>query len=558
MKTDITRRKFIVKAVAAALGLISLAAHAVTTKKTAKKPQLAAQKSKSTTKAKTLAADALSSETQSSNVSGARLGINLAGIADWNSELPFVDMFRMSREWISQSNDGGWATGPALDIDENGWVKRIANNCHVTTFLSSDEHGRFYAGDYVVLYEGEGELVVPFHKVKSSEKGRLVVKVDPKKGTLGVDILKTNPQNYIKNIKVIMPEFEKSYQDNPWHPDFLKRWTGVACIRLMDFMATNNSMQATWANRPKKEDASFAVKGVPVELMVDLANRLNCDPWFCMPHLANDDYVKQFASYVKTNLNAHLNPWIEYSNELWNTAFQQTAYAGTQGQRLKFAENGWEGGWRYTAYRSVEIFKIWNNIFASSRKVIRVLGSQAASIGVTEQILSFQNAAKQADVLAIAPYISFNVSPTLENGISDKVVSNWNLDKLFEHLNQKSLPECEGWIKSSKKAADKNKLKLVAYEDGQHLVGVLGAENNEKLEKLLLKANTDERMGDLYTKHLKAWTDNGGDLVCSFNSVSTWSKWGSWGLVEYYDDKPTPKYKAVIDWAKSRGQKLDY
>ena len=30
------------------------------------------------------------------------LGINLAGPEDWNTELPFVDVFHLSREWISQ------------------------------------------------------------------------------------------------------------------------------------------------------------------------------------------------------------------------------------------------------------------------------------------------------------------------------------------------------------------------------------------------------------------------------------------------------------------------
>ncbi|HSI25011.1 MAG TPA: hypothetical protein VK952_05270, partial [Methylotenera sp.] len=41
----------------------------------------------------------------------ARLGINLAGLADWNTELPFVDLFRMSREWVSQPKDGAWGSG---------------------------------------------------------------------------------------------------------------------------------------------------------------------------------------------------------------------------------------------------------------------------------------------------------------------------------------------------------------------------------------------------------------------------------------------------------------
>ena len=37
-----------------------------------------------------------------------RLGMNLNGPADWNSELPFVDVFRLSRPWISQKKSQPW------------------------------------------------------------------------------------------------------------------------------------------------------------------------------------------------------------------------------------------------------------------------------------------------------------------------------------------------------------------------------------------------------------------------------------------------------------------
>lgn len=50
--------------------------------------------------------------------SGARLGMNLNGPADWNTELPFVDVFRFSREWISQQAGKPWGQGPKLDLDD--------------------------------------------------------------------------------------------------------------------------------------------------------------------------------------------------------------------------------------------------------------------------------------------------------------------------------------------------------------------------------------------------------------------------------------------------------
>lgn len=492
----------------------------------------------------------------------ARLGINLAGLSDWNSELPFVDLFRMSRAWISQPKVGAWGSGPKLDIDEDGWVKSLQKDCSATSIICSLPANQYPTGDYIVLFDGEGEIASSSGEIVKSEPGRVILRVNAKKDSFFLDLIKTNPQNYLRNIRVIMPGFELTYQANPWHPVFLKRWSGVACLRFMDFMNTNNSAQTNWLGRPKISDASFANKGIPLELMVDLANRLNTDAWFCMPHQADDDYNKQFALYVKENLNPQLRAWVEYSNEVWNGGFGQNKYAALAGQHLKFADKPWESAWRYYAYRSVQIFKIWTDAYTDVNKrhdqFVRVLASQAANDYASDQILSFQEAASHADVLAIAPYVSFNVSPTDEDGINDKVVSAWSLAKLFEHINKVALPESTQWIKNSKNVADQYGLNLVAYEAGQHLVGVAGGENNDKLTQLFKLANADKRMGDIYAKSLAMWTQLGGDLSCSYYSVGGWSKWGSWGLMQHYADSTanSPKFMATIKWAISRGQKM--
>ena len=131
---------------------------------------------------------------------------------------------------------------------------------------------------------------------------------------------------------------------------------------------------------------------------------------------------------VKANLNPHLRAWVEYSNEVWNGGFSQTAYAAKEGQRLKFAEQPWEAAWKYMTHGSVQIFNIWQPVFGRDKddkhkNFVRVLASQAASTGVAEQILSFEQAAKQADVLAIAPYINFAIAPNADDGITDKIVA---------------------------------------------------------------------------------------------------------------------------------------
>jgi hypothetical protein len=40
-----------------------------------------------------------------------------------------------------------------------------------------------------------------------------------------------------------------------------------------------------------------------------------------MPHLANDEYHQQFATYVRDNLRPDVKVYVEWSNEVWHTGF---------------------------------------------------------------------------------------------------------------------------------------------------------------------------------------------------------------------------------------------
>ena len=382
-----------------------------------------------------------------------------------------------------------------------------------------------------------------------------MIDVDSSRGALFLRIRQTDAGNYIRNIRVIMPGFEATYQKEPFHPAFLKRWQGMACVRFMDWMETNNSKISRWNQRPTVEHATYCEKGVALELMIDLCNRLKADPWFCMPHLADDDYVRQFAGVVKAKLDPNLKVYVEYSNEVWNGMFEQSRWAGKEGQRLGFGEKPWEAGWRYTAWRSVQIFRIWEEVLGGRRQLVRVLPSQAANAYVSRQILTFQDAYRNADALAIAPYISMNV-PRQGKELTADAVENWTVEQALDHLEKKSLPECIQWIREQKKAADEFGLRLVCYEAGQHMVGVGGAENSQKMTSLFHQANAHPRMGTIYDRYFQAWMQNGGDLMVYFSSVGQWSKWGSWGAMQYFDEDPaqSPKFSALMRFAKRCGQ----
>lgn len=484
------------------------------------------------------------------------LGINLAGPADWNTELPFVDVFRLSRAWISQKEGAGWGQGPPLELDENGWVRRLEPGGYAETLLCTIEGGHYPGGRWTVLWQGRGRLEMARAKVVEQTPGRMVVEVDPSRGAMFLRLRETDPADPVRNIRVLMPGFTaEEAARNPWHPRFLERWRGVACVRFMDFQETNGSKQERWRDRPRPEEATFTRAGVPVEWLCDLANRLGADAWFCLPHRADDDYVRQFAAVVKARLDPRLKVYLEYSNEVWNSLFAQHRYAAEQGQKLGLAEKPWEAAWRFTARRSLEIFRLWEEVWGGRERLVRVLAGQAANVHVAREILAYDDAARQADALAIAPYLSMNI-PARGEGLTAAEVATWSVDRLLDHLEARALPECLQWMARHAELAGAHGLKLVAYEAGQHLVGIGGAENHEPLTRLLHAANAHPRMGDLYTRYFAGWERTGGDLLCHFSSVGAWSKWGSWGLLQYADDEPrqSPKFMAAMRWARKLGQ----
>lgn len=128
----------------------------------------------------------------------------------------------------------------------------------------------------------------------------------------------------------------------------------------------------------------------------------------------------------------------------------------------------------------------------------------------------------------------------------------------MEEMQGTRLQKAIGDINSQKAVADEFGLLLVAYEAGQHMVGIRGGENNEAVTNLFFEANRSKQMGELYDAYLKGWKDEGGDMIAMFSSIGRWSKWGSWGLMEFYDSKPEdyPKFLQTMRWAKSLGQQV--
>lgn len=480
-----------------------------------------------------------------------RLGINLAGPADWSTELPFVDVFRLSREWISQRDGAGWGMGPKLDRDPDGWIRRLEPGCYAETPLCTIEGGHYPKGRYVCLYEGDGQIEFSGAAVgvASRRPGRIEFDVDPARGGFFLQLRRTNPSDYLRRLRVLLPGFERTYRADPFHPAFLQRWRGMNALRFMDWQLTNGSALARWRDRPTAAFCNATERGVPVETMVDLSNRLGADPWFCIPHQADDAFVRQFAAAVRGRLHPDRKVYVEYSNELWNGGFAQTRWCEQEGLARKLHEKPWEAGWRYASQRSVEIFQLFTEVLGPGR-LVRVMATQAANPFIGEVKLSFGEASRHCDALAIAPYFGY-----LVGAAKAPAVARGGVPGVLDYLERKALPEAVGWMQAHRTLARRFGKRLLCYEAGQHAVGVGGGENDDALTRVLTAANRHPRMGALYTRYLDAWRDaGGGDLCCLFSSVGAWSKWGSWGLLEFADDD-TPKFRAARAWNAANPKK---
>ena len=458
---------------------------------------------------------------------GAEVGINLASVSYYSAEYPFVDVFRSSQPLMSQKRGKEYGQGGPLDLREDGYPRRLPDGQYVDSMLMMGKHAP--GGKYVCLYKGKGRIRFKLDgKVTRQEPGRLEVEFTPTGVGMTLIIEETDEKDPIHDIRVMRAEFEKTHESDPFDPTFLRTWSGVKVIRYMDWMRTNGSKITEWADRAKvSHQTQGTPRGVAIEHAIDLSNRLAADPWFCIPHRASDDYVREFARLVKARLSPARRVYVEYSNETWNGSFEQAQYCISKGKELKLSNNDREAGLRYQTQRALEIFAIFEKELGGQERLVRVLGAQWGNDWASEQVIAWKEAHRHADVLAVAPYFAMPV-----NDQNAEAVKGMSVEQILDATHADLL---KGKATLARQAARAKKygLKLVAYEGGQHLVGVGRVMNDPAVTDLLHSANRHPRMYDMYRQHHRIWTEGGGGMYVHYQSTKPPAKSGSWGLQEY-------------------------
>jgi hypothetical protein len=514
------------------------------------------------------------------------VGMNLESIVDWSPAWTFVDAFQASRPWIAQTfNTQTWATtwDPAvahlLDLDADGNVRSLARwsangvemQQRAGTLMFRDTGGSHPAGTYIAEWDGKGDVRFGFDAVVKATgrtpAGRhfAELQVTPSNNGIYLAIEATDPADPVRNINVWMPDYQgqsfvgRRWQpgaaDSPFHPLFLQRLAPFGTLRFMAMQETNSSGISSWAQRrtgtavrqgsgAEGTPSEPLVNGVSLEVMVALANALDADPWFNMPHQADDTYVRHFATYVSQHLEPGRKVYVEWANEVWNFGwgFEASQWVAQQAQAAGLDPD--LGQWIVAGREAARDMAIWSDVFSgqNNHQLVRVAAGWAAVDWVSDQIAKAMNGA--FDAIAIAPYIT----PTDTQRASYSAATSVDQVLADTRLN---IATSAQWVASHARLADAwatrlgRPVELLAYEGGAHLDG-----RNASYQGAFHAAGTDPRMDPIYREYLQALAAAGLDLYVDFQFTGqeAINGWGDFAKLHRMDQPlaTAHRYNAVV------------
>ncbi|MCU0611035.1 MAG: hypothetical protein MUE60_04495, partial [Candidatus Eisenbacteria bacterium] len=399
------------------------------------------------------------------------IGMNVAGPTDWNSEYPFVNIMKLGRSWGTcnvawhPSGQNLWDTQliDSVAVDENGYplelpfeVDHPNADTSQAVFSVWTNTSSLPSGTYILLYDGQGTFDFDFDaEITSVTPGRLEVSVQPAAGIMKMEILGSTQGDHVRNIRFLLPGTEATYQDEPWSAEWKEKLAPFTTIRFMDWGCTNNSILRTWDQRPAVDDYTYTISGIPYEWMVWTCNEIDADPWVCVPHLADSQYVANLATLFRDSLDAERTIYVEYSNELWNWMFAQAHYGlDSLDQGLPWPER--------LGPRIEDVMAIWTDVFAGqTNRLVRVVGSQTYYLDIVDRILDYVDP-DVVDALAATWYVGLNGDSLASYG------AGLTADKVFELAYGELRGDLSYFLRGNKAIADDEGLRFVYYEGGQH------------------------------------------------------------------------------------------
>lgn len=521
------------------------------------------------------------------------IGMNLAGIADWETGFPFRNLMWGARKWMSRNAFGGgpWNTeqAPYFEYDQDGYPLEVPlttpGSAGVPQHLFTIVPNVRTAGRYVLLYDGEGSFDASLGtRIISQRPGKIVLQMTHREGLVEVIAIRKSVRgNHIRNIRILaQDEDPATLAEQPFLPEFLDFCRPFHALRFMDWGATNNSIEESWAERRKPSfytmvggsgDADGLWKpkptsfermyagGVSHELMILLANTLDVDVWICIPHRANDEYIRQCAALYRNGLLRNQRVYVEFSNEIWNWQFLQASWmlqsklAGEiverRGSRAWEEKDGKLNGVNHPERMGAlfsRAFRLWRQGWgdADAERVVTVCAIQAAWADASVRTIEWCLKDGSTDAIAASGY--FGPGDTEYTYWAERGSQLTGADVIRSMWHVVERQGLKGNLLRYAVIAKNNGLRYVTYEGGQHIQ----PKNQQQTPYMpaLSSAQNHPQMYELYIENLRQQLRIGCSLFCAFSSVGTQgARTGSWGSKSSYTAPNTvsPKYRALLD-----------
>ena len=497
------------------------------------------------------------------------IGTNMGGLADYGTEIPFVDLMKTARTWYTKdigNPNGPFDSGHTADLSfrSDGYPTHIPQDIPESTYpqkvvtIWAITDG-WTAGQYTILWEGTGTFAFwgSHQNLTETAPHRIVFDYpNPVNGVFEMTIETSDINDPIRNVRVLMPGTESTYEMEPFNPVWLEKVLTFQTIRFMDWGQTNNWGETDgwndpslfdWTDRSQMDHYTWAYeKGVPYEMMVQLMNDFDLDGWVCVPHRASDNYMSEMAIYFRDNLETNRHLTVEYSNEIWNWIFGQTNWVFEYG----CVQTGldWPAGIVPYVQNCLDHFT--DAYSGELDRITRSVGAFTGWPAITDTIVSNMT---PGSFDAIAPTFYFGLTESADEALDALGAAATAADIAFHA--RAGMSESLSYIERHKtEMADPRGIPLVFYEGGQHLTPhPFGLEPT--YGQALLDVQRDTSMFNMYNEWFDSLrTVQVGDTplqLMHFSLVSQRSaRYGSWGMLESMDQDttviPAPKYSSIL------------
>lgn len=495
---------------------------------------------------------------------GIPLGINMIEIDYWTNSCPFNNLiYGEVTKYTSGPFSGSLTDVPAVNLDTEQWPKTLPNvGAYIARILSNPIATGTYDiawsrnMDDALLSSGPASLT----GFNNTTKTASLSVTDAVPNAVAPLILKytiTDLVNYAKPIS-IRPAGSTGTFTTKFLTD-VGRFTGpIRFVKWNQAVESNSGNQAawaggtqgsptrliTWANRNSAVGGDWkSYDGVPIEIMVELANTANRDMHVNIPWNADDAWITGVATYVRDHLNAGLKCRFECSNEVWNSGYNVYFQAGAEGLAEGLPDGGHGGGFGLALYRYAErvyeMMSLITPVFSGQMsRIVRLSCWQHANAWAPMEVYTWAATNRplwitQVDAFATAPYFS-----TMSGNWSFTGDPATVFDEIRTYIDTFLTPDA-AYHKATALSFGKV---LTTYEGGPSLLFTDAA-----------YMATIQRHSRMYTemRYYLSWLETYFSSAILFAMTHPIGAINAWGLKEYEGQTislgNTPKFQAVID-----------